>query len=175
MPIAPRHSVAVAALDLAGHESVLEIGCGQGVAVGLLLQRLTAGTVLAIDRSEKMIARVEATHAAAIGDGRLRTAASALEATDFAGETFDRIVAINLDLNLRLGTRWPPLLMALLKPSGQLVLAFDPPPGTGKATDFATKSLDRLAKAGFAATLLSAHGGVTLIHAEPIAPARSAS
>ena len=170
MPIAPRHTAAVSALALRGDEAVLEIGCGHGVAVRLVLERLGAGTITALDRSAKMIEAVEAGNAEALAAGRLRTRAEALEDTDFGSERFDAIFAVNLDLNLRLGTRWPTMLKAPLKPGGRIVLAFDPPPGApaegGKGHAFAGKSLDRLAGAGFAATLLPAHGRVTIIRAE---------
>ena len=48
---------AVSALALTGTESVLEIGCGHGVAVRLVLERLTSGHITALDRSQKMIDR----------------------------------------------------------------------------------------------------------------------
>lgn len=163
MPIAPRHTAAVSALALSGTESVLEIGCGHGVAVRLVLDRLTSGTITALDRSPKMIDAVTTSVGAS---PKLRTRAEALEDADWAGQTFDAIFAINVDLNLRLGTRWPAMLKALLRPGGRIVLAFDPPPGSSKDHAFVGKSLDRLTAAGFDAKLLQAHGRVTLIRAE---------
>ena len=165
MAVAPRHSAAVAALALSGTESVLEIGCGHGVAVREVLDRLTSGTITALDRSEKMIEAVQAGNAPAIAAGRLVPRAEALEDADFGDQRFDAIFAVNVDLNLRLGTRWPAMLKALLKPSGRLVLAFDPPPDSVKGHAFAGKSLDRLVAAGFDATLLPAYGKVTVIKA----------
>ena len=152
---------AVSALALTGTESVLEIGCGHGVAVRLVLERLTTGHITALDRSQKMIDLVRS-----IDDDRLTTRAEALEEADFGDERFDAIFAVNLDFNLRLGTRWPGMLKALLKPGGRLVLAFDPPPDSSKGHAFAGKSLDRLEAAGFAAALLPAHGKVTVIRAD---------
>lgn len=167
MAIAPRHSAAVTALALKGDESVLEIGCGHGVATRLVLDRLTSGTITALDRSQKMIDMVAADQPDALAAGRLRVRAEALEDADFAGQTFDAIMAVNVDFNLRLGTRWPGLLKRLLKPGGRLVLAFDPPPGAdSKAHAFVGKSLDRLGAGGFDAQLLPAHGRVTLIRAQ---------
>ena len=165
MAIAHRHSGAVAALALTGTESVLEIGCGHGVAVRLVLEQLTTGTITALDRSQKMIDMVAASLPDALAEGRLRLRPEALEAADFGGESFDAIFAVNLDFNLRLGTRWPAMLKALLKPDGRLVLAFDPPPDSDKGHAFVGKSLDRLAAAGFVAELLPAHGRVTVIRA----------
>ncbi len=166
MAIAPRHTAAVSALALNGDETVLEIGCGHGVAVRLVLEQLTSGSITALDRSQKMIDMVAAGAPAAMAAGTLRLRAEALEDVDFVGETFDAIFAVNVDLNLRLGTRWPDLLKTLLKPGGRIVLAFDPPPDSSKGHAFIGKSLDRLTAAGFAAALLPAHGGVTIIHAD---------
>jgi cyclopropane fatty-acyl-phospholipid synthase-like methyltransferase len=162
---APRHAAAIAALDLNGDETLLEIGCGHGVATRLALERLTVGHIVALDRSQKMIDAVAAGSPEALGDGRLSVRAEALEDADFGDKRFDAIFAINVDLNLRLGTRWALLLKALLKPRGIVVLAFDPPPGSSKGHAFADKSLDRLAKAGFEAVILPAHGKVTVIRA----------
>lgn len=166
MAIAPRHQAAVAALALKGDETVLEIGCGHGVAVRLVLEQLTSGRVTALDRSQKMIDMVASGSPEALASGQLRLRAEALEEADFAGETFDAILAVNVDFNLRLGTRWPDMLKALLKPGGRVVLAFDPPPDSSKGHAFAGKSLDRLTAAGFAAELLPAHGRVTVIRAD---------
>lgn len=166
MAIAPRHSAAVAALALKGDETVLEVGCGHGVAVRLVLEQLTSGSITALDRSQKMIDTVAAGSPEALAAGRLRLRAEALEEADFNGESFDAIFAVNVDFNLRLGTRWPDLLKTLLKPGGRIVLAFDPPPDSSKGHAFAGKSLDRLTAAGFAATLLPAHGRVTVIRAK---------
>jgi cyclopropane fatty-acyl-phospholipid synthase-like methyltransferase len=166
MAIAPRHSAAVSALALKGDESVLEIGCGHGVAVRLVLDELTTGTITALDRSQKMIDMVAVAAPEALAAGRLHLRAEALEKADFAEERFDAIFAINVDLNLRLGTRWPGLIKALLKPGGRVVLAFDPPPDSSKGHALVGKSLDRLVAAGFTAALLPAHGKVTIISAD---------
>ena len=166
MAVAPRHNAAVAELALKGTESVLEIGCGHGVAVREVLARLTTGTITALDRSEKMIEAVRAGNTTAIATGRLVARAEALEDADFGDQRFDAIFAVNVDLNLRLGTRWPALLKQLLRLGGRIVLAFDPPPDTSKGHAFVGKSLDRLIAAGFRAALIPAHGKVTIIRAD---------
>ena len=160
-----RHAAAVSALDLAGHEDVLEIGCGHGVAIRLALARLTSGTITALDRSDKMIALVESGSPEALASGRLITRAEALEDAAWGDTRFDAIFAINLDLNLRLGTKWPGMLKARLKPGGRLILAFDPPDGA-RGHAFVGKSLDRLTEAGFDAVLCPGHGKVTVIRAK---------
>jgi cyclopropane fatty-acyl-phospholipid synthase-like methyltransferase len=158
-----RHQAAVAALDLRGSEHVLDIGCGHGVAVRLVLERLTSGTITALDRSAKMIDQVRAS----IQDARVLFCASALEHADFGIKRFDAIVAVNLDFELRLPGRWALMLKGLLQPDGRLVLVLEPPPGSGKGKLFADQSLRLLAEAGFAAVQLPAPGEMALIRAEP--------
>lgn len=154
-----RHAVAVAALELAGSEHVLEIGCGHGVAVRLVLEQLTTGTITALDRSPKMIELVRAS----VRDPRLATCANALEGCEFGPRRFDAIFAVNVDFDLRLQDRWPAMLKALLQPHGRVVLLLDPPPGSGKDRAFVEKSLRQLTAAGFAAMQLAAPGEMALI------------
>jgi cyclopropane fatty-acyl-phospholipid synthase-like methyltransferase len=146
--VALRHRLAVDAMLLAGHESVLEIGCGQGVATRLVLARLTSGKLVALDRSPKLIGLVEAGLRDALAEGRLSTRQEALEDAEFGDERFNVVLAINVDLNLRLGDSWAPMIMSLLAPKGRIVLAFEAPPGSSKGKTFADLSRQRLEAAG---------------------------
>ena len=118
-------AVETLALDPAAH--VLEVGCGHGVAVSLVCERLTSGRIVAIDRSKKMIemaARRNREHVAA-GRAVLRTAA--LEQADLGKERFDTIFACRVGLFDREPDRARELAGRWLAPGGKLYVASDSP------------------------------------------------
>src|SRR3954470_13540484 len=83
-------------LALAPADRVLEIGCGHGVAVSLVCERLTSGRITAIDRSEKMIEMAAQRNRAHVAGGRAVVKTAALEEADFEGERFDKVFAFNV-------------------------------------------------------------------------------
>lgn len=109
-----------------------------------MLERLTTGHITAIDQSPKMIALLDP-----LTGPKLTAIAQAIEDIDFGTRRFDAVFAVNVDFNLRLGNSWPALLRAVLTPTGRLVIAFEAPPGSGKADDFAFRSRTLLEASGF--------------------------
>ena len=77
-------------------DRVLEVGCGHGVAVSLVCERLDGGHITAIDRSEKMIEMATRRNREHVAAGRATLRAVALEDADFGGERFDRVFAFNV-------------------------------------------------------------------------------
>ncbi|CAL9317261.1 methyltransferase domain-containing protein [Streptomyces sp. SudanB25_2051] len=77
--LSPRLAEAVAALPLAPHLRVLEIGCGPGAAARAVAARLDTGHILAIDRSAAAVARARAACADEIASGRLTVRLCAAE------------------------------------------------------------------------------------------------
>jgi SAM-dependent methyltransferase len=77
-------------------DRVLEVGCGHGVAVSLVCERLADGRITAIDRSEKMIAMAARRNRAHVAAGRAVLVTAALEDADFGDERFDKVFAVNV-------------------------------------------------------------------------------
>jgi cyclopropane fatty-acyl-phospholipid synthase-like methyltransferase len=84
---------AVERLDLAPAHRVLELGCGHGVAVSLIAARLAGGTVVAVDRSPRMIEAAARRNAGAIAAGVVRLLRAELAEAPLDGARFDRVLA----------------------------------------------------------------------------------
>ena len=87
---------AVETLALDPADQVLEVGCGHGVAVSLVCERLTSGRITAIDRSSKMIAMAARRNREHVAGGRAMLKTAALEEADLGDERFDKIFAFNV-------------------------------------------------------------------------------
>jgi SAM-dependent methyltransferase len=87
-------AVDILALDPA--DRVLEVGCGHGVAVSLVCERLTSGRITAIDRSKKMIEMAARRNREHVAGGRAVLKTAALEKADFGDERFDKVFAFNV-------------------------------------------------------------------------------
>jgi ubiquinone/menaquinone biosynthesis C-methylase UbiE len=77
-------------------DRVLEIGCGHGVAVSLVCERLTSGRITAIDRSEKMIEMAARRNREHVARGRAVLKTAALEHAELGDERFDKVFAFNV-------------------------------------------------------------------------------
>ena len=74
---------------------MLEIGCGHGVAVTLVCERLSGGHIVALDRSPKMIAAANPQRPPPEA-GRASFRTESLHEADFGDERFDRVFAIHV-------------------------------------------------------------------------------
>lgn len=142
---------AVDSLAVQPADQLLEIGCGSGVAVSLVCERLAGGWIAAIDRSPKMIALAERRNQQHLAAGRAVLRAVALEAADFDGARFDTVFAVNVNLFwVRQPARELELIRSLLKPGGALQLYYEPP--APRAPDLTGKLLSHLETSDFTAT-----------------------
>ena len=111
---------AVDALDLQPDDRVLELGCGHGVAVSLVCERLITGHVTAIDRSPRMIEAAARRNAPHIAAGKATLICTTLEDADFGAARFDKIFGVHFPPMLRhdpAGTR--ARVERLLAPGGR--------------------------------------------------------
>jgi trans-aconitate methyltransferase len=68
----PRLAWAVEQIDVQPADRVLEVGCGHGVAVTLICERLHDGTVVGVDRSPTLIRAATNRNTAHVAAGRAR-------------------------------------------------------------------------------------------------------
>jgi trans-aconitate methyltransferase len=130
-------------------DRLLELGCGPGVAVALVCDRLLNGTITAIDRSAKMIARAEQRNAEHVTTGKATFHRSSLESLPAEGEPFDKIFAVNVNhFWVRDPTRELAVLSHRLTPGGALYLFYEPPTPE-KATELAHTLANVLKANGF--------------------------
>ncbi len=118
---------AVEALAVQADDHILEIGCGHGVAASLVCEQLTSGTMVALDRSPKMIDAAEKRNQSYIDADKVRFRCASLEEADFGKERFDKIFAIRVNFFIQQPAQQLAILKQLLKPQGALYLVYDPP------------------------------------------------
>jgi SAM-dependent methyltransferase len=111
-------------------DQLLEIGCGPGVAVSLVCERLAGGRIVAVDRSPTAIERATRRNAEHVVSGRAVLRAAALESLEAAdllqgGRRFDKVFAMNVNLFwVRPPARELELVRAVLDPEGALYLFY---------------------------------------------------
>ena len=111
---------AVETLAVQPGDRVLEIGCGHGVAVTYIAERLATGRVVAIDRSRTMVDAATARNREHVAAGRAEIRHATLEEADFGAERFDRILAVHVAALWRNDGEALPRVRDLLVPGGAL-------------------------------------------------------
>jgi len=139
--IGKRHRWAVELLAPQPGESVLEIGCGHGIATGLVLE--AGADVVAVDGSGKMI---EACIRRNGGLGRLTAFESEFETLDLG--KFDAAFTVNVDFARHKDRGWAEAFGRTVRAGGRIVLVLEAP--TLRAADqFAMKVAAGLSGVGF--------------------------
>jgi len=164
MPQAPdRLRWAVDRLDVRTDQQILEIGCGPGVAAGLIAQRLETGRLTAIDRSATAIQRATKRNAVHIAAGRCEFHISDLAGFDPEGQ-FDVVCAMNVNVFWTgpADQEWT-ALAKILRPRGRLLLFYGYGPGDATAgRDVATPIRREMESRGYAVTLDAIPDGSSL-------------
>ena len=146
--IAKRLAWAVETMQVQPDDRVLEIGCGAGVAVGLVCGRLGAGRITAIDRSEAMTALASRRKREHVASGKAVIRTAALHQLNAGGERFDRVLAVNVGLFRAHAAVEAAALRRLLAPGGRLYLVHQPPVAS-KTPRLADETVRLLAAHGF--------------------------
>jgi cyclopropane fatty-acyl-phospholipid synthase-like methyltransferase len=114
-------------LDVEPTDRLLEIGCGAGVAVSLVCEKLNGGTITAIDRSPKMIEMATRRNADHVASGVASFQTASLDKADLGGERFDKIFAVHVGVFLRGDpARELEVIRDHLAPGGRLYLVYQP-------------------------------------------------
>jgi len=121
-----RLSWTVDLLDVRPTDHLLEIGCGPGHAVALVCDRLSRGTITAIDRSAAMIDRARARNRACIAAGRALIERRTLSDATFE-RRFGKIFAINVNAFWTAPAPTCAALRRLLRRDGIAFLTYEPP------------------------------------------------
>ncbi len=117
---------AVDILDPQPNDQILEIGCGPGIAAGLICERLERGRLFAIDRSEAGVDRTKRVNAAYIESGRLLVRHIDLATLRVPVKRLDRVFAFNVNLFwVRDCHNEVALLHERLSPGGAVYLFFE--------------------------------------------------
>ncbi len=114
-------------LDIRPDERVLEIGCGHGVAVTLVCERLEAGRLTAVDRSPTMVEAAARRNATYVEAGTAEFLVAALEDLELGDRRFDTIFAVRVGLFAREPARARALVEPWLAPRGRIASFFDAP------------------------------------------------
>lgn len=118
---------AVSTLDVQPDDRLLEAGCGHGVAVSLVCERLRGGSILAVDRSAKMIAAARARNASFEAAGLAAFQQASLHEAELDDRKFDKVFAIHLPVLLRGDpVRELRVIAEHLAPGGALYLPHQP-------------------------------------------------
>lgn len=146
--IPQRLSWAVEKLALKPDDQVLEIGCGHGIAVAQICEKLARGKITAVDRSEKMIAVAKKRNADCVASGKAAFHIAALNKVDLDGEQFNKIFAVNVNVFWQQPARELSAIKRLLMPAGTLYLFYEPP-ARSRAHEAAQKVTANLEAQGF--------------------------
>lgn len=159
---------AVDLLDIHSDQRILEIGCGPGVAAGLVAVRLTTGHLVAIDRSATAISRAAARNTAHVDAGRLTLVTTDLAGCEHTGPRFDTIFAMNVNAFWTgpADREWA-AIDKLLRPGGSLFLFYGYGPNDPATTcrDIAGVLHTRLTNLGYTTSRLTAQyeSGISIV------------
>nr|WP_246605096.1 methyltransferase domain-containing protein [Aquisediminimonas sediminicola] len=112
----------VDALDLQPGDRVLDLGCGPGDALALILPQVGNGMVYGLDQSAMMLRQASRKNRAAVRAGRLILCEGVFEKLPFEVGMFDRILASNVMYFWHDAPKVLAELRRVLRPGGRIVI-----------------------------------------------------
>lgn len=125
--VPPRIKRAVDALQLSPGDRILEVGCGTGLGVELVCERLKSGRITGIDRSASAIAAAKQRNGRHLRSGLARLRHTALADYPDAPERFDKVFAVNVNVFWLAPAAELRVICRILAPRGRLYLFYEPP------------------------------------------------
>jgi SAM-dependent methyltransferase len=118
-------------------DRLLEVGCGHGVAVSLVCDRLGTGSIVGVDRSKKMIDAAEKRNAAHVAARTASFVHAPYERARLPESSFDKVFAFHVAAFWTEPETMLPLTRRLMAPGGRLYL-FNQLPGWNQAGSVST-------------------------------------
>jgi SAM-dependent methyltransferase len=116
---------AVSVVDPAPDERLVELGCGPGVAAGLVCDRLTTGHLVAVDRSATAVERTAARNAEHVEQGRLSVVQSTVDELSLPAASVAKVFSVNVNVFwTRVPDRELAVLHTVLAPGGALFVLY---------------------------------------------------
>jgi SAM-dependent methyltransferase len=153
----PANRLALAALDVAPSDRVLEIGFAHGWALARIAAAARDGFVAGIDPSETMVERARRRFAGAIDARRMAVGGGVVSRIPYSDAQFDKVLTVNTIYFWPAPEADAKEVRRVLRPGGRLVLAFRAPElegpvrwsGRGMPYFFASDARQILEAAGF--------------------------
>ena len=114
-------------LDPKPHDNVLEIGCGAGLLVDQIANKLDSGHITAIDRSAAMIKMASKRNARSISTGKINFVTMNFLNSDFRKHEFDKVASFNVNFFWKNPEQELKMIKKILKPMGELYIFYQAP------------------------------------------------
>lgn len=168
---------AVSQLRVAPGDSVLEVGCGPGVAIRLLAEGQRAGFLAGVDPSPIMVRQARRRNDALVRAGWVEIGEGSASWVPFGDDRFDRVLSVN---NIMLWPNPPNDLREVarvMKPGGLLVISLNPrwAKTPGDVWDMGREILSLVTGAGFVAATVEGRADLRLFGAVSVSAKKPAA
>ena len=112
-------------LSVQSDDQILEIGFGTGKLINKMVQEVNEGCIVGVDFSDTMISIAKKKNRKHIASGKVRILGGNFDDLTFDNECFTKVCSVNTLYFWPNPDHTARKIMALLKPKGKLVLAFE--------------------------------------------------